>query len=84
MRGRAREITLDYNPIGTLISGGLGNGTFSAVYLTHAYKVEFSGTLKYDPATQKPYGEMNFSMVGKSEGFTCSREAHGTNLVYSP
>ena len=82
--GGPSKSTGDFSPIAPLISEAIGNGMFSAVYMTHLYRVEFSGTLKYDPATQKPYGGMSFSMTGKSEGFTCGKEAHGASMTYTP
>jgi len=82
--GGPSKSTGDFSPIAPLISEAVGNGLFSAVYMTHAYRVEFSGTLKYNAATQKPHGEMSFSMTGKSEGFTCGKEARGASLTYTP
>jgi len=80
------KITLDYNPIGPLLTNSLGNGRFSVSYMTNRYRVEINGTLKYDPATQRPYGETNFKMAGTciEEGkmYSCSREAHAANFSY--
>jgi len=80
------KITLDYNPIGPLSTDSVGNGLFSASYMTKRYKVEFNGTLKFDPATKQPYGETSFKMAGtvieEGKTYSCSREAHAANFYY--
>ena len=39
---------------------------------------------EYSASVEKPYGEMNFAMSGKSEGYNCTREAHSASLSYTP